>query len=155
MIFIGDSGNLFTTGFSKYSDRQYAVWSQQDLKQPLKIETIDSSSGVLAPHYDPDTKMIYVAGKGDGNVRFYEIVEEAPWACYLNQFISGSPQRGLGVLPKRGCDTARCEIFRFYKLHATKDLVEPIAMIVPRKSEMFQDDIYPETAAPTPSLTGE
>ena len=99
--------------------------------------------------------MVYVAGKGDGNVRFYEIVDEAPWACYLNQFISGSPQRGLGVLPKRGCDTARCEIFRFYKLHATKDLVEPIAMIVPRKSEMFQDDIYPETAAPTPSLTGD
>ena len=112
-------------------------------------------SGVLFPYYDHDTRMVYVAGKGDGNVRFYEIVEEAPWACYLNQFISGSPQRGLGVLPKRGCDTARCEIFRFYKLHATKDLVEPIAMIVPRKSEMFQDDIYPETAAPTPSLTGE
>ena len=64
MIFIGDSGNLFTTGFSKYSDRQYAVWSQQDLKQPLKIETIDSSSGVLAPYYDPDTKMIYVAARG-------------------------------------------------------------------------------------------
>ena len=112
-------------------------------------------SGVLFPYYDHDTRMVYVAGKGDGNVRFYEILDEAPWAFYLNQFISGSPQRGLGVLPKRGCDTARCEIFRFYKLHATKDFVEPIAMIVPRKSEMFQDDIYPETAAPTPSLTGE
>jgi coronin-2 len=59
------------------------------------------------------------------------------------------------VLPKRGCETLQCEIFRFYKLHATKDLVEPISMIVPRKSEIFQDDIYPETAAPTPALTGE
>jgi hypothetical protein len=27
-------------------------------------------------------------------------------------------------------------------------------MIVPRKSEIFQDDIYPETAAPTPAITG-
>ena len=33
-------------------------------------------------------------------------------------------------------------------------MVEPIAMIVPRKSESFQDDIYPETQAPVPSLTG-
>ena len=49
----------------------------------------------------------------------------------------------------------QCEIFRFYKLHATKDLVEPISMIVPRKAEIFQDDIYPETAAPSPSLTGK
>ena len=99
--------------------------------------------------------MVYVAGKGDGNVRYYEILDEAPWVFYLSQFISGAPQRGFGVLPKRGCDTAQCEIFRFYKLHATKDLVEPISMIVPRKSEMFQDDIYPETAAPKPSLTGK
>ena len=120
MIFIGDSGNLFTTGFSKYSDRQYAVWSQQDLKQPLKIETIDSSSGVLAPYYDPDTKMIYVAGKGDGNVRYYEVVEEAPWVCYLSQFISGAPQKGFGVLPKRGVNVNACEVFRLFKLHAIK-----------------------------------
>ena len=48
----------------------------------------------------------------------------------------------------------QCEIFRFYKLHATKDVVEPISMIVPRKAEIFQDDIYPETAAPSPSLSG-
>jgi len=69
--------------------------------------------------------------------------------------LSDTPQRGFGVLAKRGCSTARCEIFRMYKLHATKDLVEPLSMLVPRKSEMFQDDIYPETAAPTPSLTGK
>ena len=38
-----------TTGFSKYSDRQMAVWSQKDFTQPLKTEAIDSSSGVLVP----------------------------------------------------------------------------------------------------------
>jgi coronin-2 len=154
VVFLGESGNLFTTGFSKFSDRQYAVWSQEDLSQPLVQETIDSSSGVLVPHYDPDTRMIYVAGKGDGNVRYYEVVDGAPWVCYLSQFISGAPQKGFGVLPKRGVDVTTCEVFRLYKLHATKDVVEPISMIVPRKSDSFQDDIYPETAAPVPALTG-
>jgi len=72
----------------------------------------------------------------------------------LSQFISGAPQRGFGVLPKRGCDTSQCEIFRFYKLHATKDFVEPISMIVPRKGEFFQDDIYPDTAAHAPAISG-
>merc|ERR550519_2306553 len=155
VVYLGDSGRLFSTGFSKFSDRQFAVWSENDLSEPLKIETIDSSSGVLYPWFDPDTNMVYVAGKGDGNVRYYEVIPEAPWACYLSQFISGAPQRGFGVLPKRGVDVASCEVFRFYKLHATKDMVEPISMIVPRKSDTFQEDIYPETAAPTPALTAE
>ena len=38
-----------------------------------------------------------------------------------------------GMLPKRGVNTSRCEVVRFYKLHAQKDICEPISMIVPRK----------------------
>ncbi len=166
MVYLGDTGRLFTTGFSRFSDRQYAVWSQNDLSRPIATEIIDSSSGVLFPYYDHDTRMVYVAGKGDGNVRYYEVVPpgETPTAAtasggecvfYLGQFVSGAPQRGFGVMPKRGCETAACEIFRLYKLHATRDLVEPLSMIVPRRSDVFQDDLYPETAAPTPSLTGK
>jgi len=117
------------------------------------METLDSSSGVLTPIYDPDTNMMYLAGRGDGNVRFFELLSEAPWVCYLNEFISGTPHRSLGVMPKRGVDVMSCEITRFYKLHINKELVEPISMVVPRKTDMFQDDIYPETAAPIAALT--
>lgn len=155
VVYLGDSGRLFTVGFSRYSDRQWAVWSEKDLTNPLTIENIDSSSGVLFPFYDHDTRMIYVAGKGDGNIRYYETTDEAPYCHYLSQFLSGQPQRGLGVIPKRGCDVYKCEIFRFYKLHATRAVCEPISMIVPRKSEQFQADIFPNTAAPTPALTAE
>ncbi|XP_046982633.1 coronin-2B-like isoform X2 [Schistocerca americana] len=154
-VFLGNTGRILTTGFSRHSDRQYAVWSQSDLSQPLCIETIDSSSGVLFPYYDHDTRVLFLAGKGDGNIRYYEVVDQAPWLHYLNQFLSGSPQRGLGFMPKRGCDVHQCEIFRFYKLHATKGMCEPISMIVPRKSDQFQDDLYPDTAAPTPALSAQ
>ncbi|XP_074597900.1 coronin-2B-like [Brevipalpus obovatus] len=155
VVYLGDTGRLFTTGFSKYSDRQWGVWSQHDLSKPLTIENIDSSSGVLFPFYDHDTKMVYVAGKGDGSIRYYEVTNEPPYCHYINQFITGLPQRGLGIMPKRGLDVHKCEIFRFYKLHATKPLCEPISMVVPRKSHLFQADIYPDTAAPTPALTAD
>lgn len=36
-------------------------------------------------------------------------------------------------MPKRGLDVNACEVFRFYRLIAIKDLVEPLSMIVPRK----------------------
>ena len=45
MVYLGDTGRLFTTGFSKYNDRQYGVWSQNDLSKPLAMELVDSSSG--------------------------------------------------------------------------------------------------------------
>nr|AAH68206.1 Coro2a protein [Mus musculus] len=56
-------------------------------------------------------------------------------------------------MPKRGLDVSSCEIFRFYKLITTKSLIEPVSMIVPRRSESYQEDIYPPTAAAQPSLT--
>jgi len=69
--------------------------------------------------------------------RFYMVTKN--WWCILcyvlhEYFISYFVlQRGLGIMPKRGCDATQCEIFRFYKLHATKGMCEPISMIVPRK----------------------
>ena len=64
VVYLGDTGQLFSTGFSKFSDREFGIWSQHDLSSPLRMDSIDSSSGVIFPFYDHDTKMIYMAGKG-------------------------------------------------------------------------------------------
>ncbi|XP_063601798.1 coronin-1A-like isoform X1 [Penaeus indicus] len=154
-VYCGDTGKVFTTGFSRFSDRQYGVWDEKNLNTPLRLDVIDSSSGILTPFYDHDTKIVFVAGKGDGNIRYYEITDSPPYCHFLNQYISGEPQRGLGIMPKRGCKVSHCEIFRFYKLYATKPICEPISMIVPRKSDQFQPDLYPDTASPTPALSAE
>lgn len=57
-------------------------------------------------------------------------------------------------MPKRGCDIKNCEIGRFFKLH-TKGLCEVISFTVPRKSDLFQEDIYPATQAPIAALTAD
>lgn len=150
-IFI-DGNRIFTTGFSKMSERQYAVWDAGNLDKPLKMEMVDTASGVLFSFWDPDTRMVYVAGKGDGNIRYFEMSDEPPFAYYLSEYKSSAPQRGLGYMPKRGVDVANCEIARFYKLHSS-GLVEPVSMTVPRKSDMFQPDLFPDTASMEPALT--
>lgn len=152
VIFL-DKVRLFTTGFSKMSERQIAVWNIDNTFKPLRIENLDVSSGIIFPHYDYDTKIVFLAGKGDGNIRYYEMVEDAPYFHYLCQYLSSSPQRGLGLMPKRGLDVHRCEIVRFYKLHTMKDLIEPLSMIVPRKSELFQEDIFPPTSGVFSSMS--
>ncbi|XP_008198815.1 coronin-2B isoform X2 [Tribolium castaneum] len=155
VTFLGSSGRLLTTGFSRHSDRQYSIWDQNDLSKPLTIDTIDSSSGVVFPFFDCDSNIVFLAGKGDGNIRYYEVTDEPPYIHFLSQFLSGSPQRGLGIMPKRGLNIHICEIFRFYKLHAIKGICEPISMIVPRKSDQFHEDLYPDTAAPKPALSAQ
>ncbi|XP_045152582.1 coronin-2A isoform X2 [Echinops telfairi] len=155
VLFLGNLGKLLSTGTSRWNNRQMALWDQDDLSVPLTEEDLDGSSGVLFPFYDADTNVLYVVGKGDGNIRYYEVSSDKPHLNYLTEYRSYNPQKGIGVMPKRGLDVSSCEIFRFYKLITTKSLIEPVSMIVPRRSESFQEDIYPPTAGTQPSLTAQ
>nr|XP_013807906.1 PREDICTED: coronin-1B-like [Apteryx mantelli mantelli] len=151
-IFLAD-GKIFTTGFSRMSERQLALWDPENLEEPMGLQELDSSNGALLPFYDPDTNVVYVCGKGDSSIRYFEITEEPPYIHFLNTFTSKEPQRGMGWMPKRGLDVSKCEIARFYKLHERK--CEPIIMTVPRKSDLFQDDLYPDTAGPEAAMEAE
>ncbi|XP_074136157.1 coronin-2A isoform X1 [Sminthopsis crassicaudata] len=155
VLFLGNMKKLLSTGTSRWNNRQIALWNEDDLSVPLVEEDLDGSSGVLFPFYDSDTNMLYVVGKGDGNIRYYEISADKPHLNYLTEYRSYLPQKGIGIMPKRGLDVSSCEIFRFYKLITTKGLIEPVSMIVPRRSESYQEDIYPLTAGVQPALTAQ
>uniref|UniRef100_A0A6I8QKH6 Coronin n=1 Tax=Xenopus tropicalis TaxID=8364 RepID=A0A6I8QKH6_XENTR len=153
VLFLGNMNMLLSSGTSRWNNRQAALWDQNDLSVPLHQEDLDGSSGLIFPFYDCDTNMLYIVGKGDGNIRYYEVCSQKPYLQYLNEYRSNLPQKGIGVLPKRGVDVSTCEVFRFYKLVTIKSLIEPVSMIVPRRSESYQDDIYPMTTGTQPALT--
>jgi len=151
VIYLG-SDKLFSCGFSKTSEREYAIWDARNLGNKLTANTsVDSASGLLMPFYDEDTKVLFLGGKGDGNIRYYEIVDDATGIYYLTEFKSATPQRGLCMVPKRAVNTADCEIVRMLKI-GTKT-VEPISFQVPRKSDIFQDDIFPDCYAGEPAVS--
>jgi len=144
---------LFTVGFSKNTEREFNIYDHRDLSTPLAHQSIDTASGLLMPFFDNDTSVLYLAGKGDGNIRYYEIVDEAPYIHYLSEFKSATPQRGLAFIPKRVVNVSECEVARALKLTTNK--MEPISFRVPRKSDIFQDDLYPDTVSGEPSLSAE
>jgi len=104
----------------------------------------------MLPFFDADTNMLYLAGKGDTNIRYFEIDDEPPYQYFVNQFIGKEPQRGCAFVPKKGLDTGNCEIMRFLRL--TQNAVEPVTFSVPRKGEQFRSDLYPDTCAGRASL---
>lgn len=58
------------------------------------------------------------------------------------------------MMPKRGCDVTTCEIAKFYRLN-NNGLCQVISMTVPRKSDLFQEDLYPDTLAEDAAITAE
>ena len=83
VVFCGKTNKLFTSGFSRMSERQYALWDpvcvcvcvravshfapvvcvQSNLDKALTMENIDTASGVLFPFWDDGTNMVYLVGK--------------------------------------------------------------------------------------------
>lgn len=58
MLYVSGLKMLLSTGSSPVCG-----CAQDDLSEPLYEEDLDGSAGVLFPFYDPDTHMLYVAGK--------------------------------------------------------------------------------------------
>ncbi|KAA0706437.1 Coronin-2A [Triplophysa tibetana] len=153
ILFLWNVNMLLTTGKSCWNQRQFALWNLEDLSEPVLEEDLDGGSGVIFPFYDPDTHLLFLAGKGDGNIWYYEVTDVKPHIHFLAEYHCQFPQRGMGVMPKRGLDVSVCEVFRFYRLVAVRDLLEPLSFCVPHKLGVFHEDIYPLTAANQPALT--
>lgn len=109
-IFTQD-GRILTTGFSKRSERLYALREPKTL-QPLLQEELDTSNGVLFPLYDEDSGLCYLMGKGDCAIRYYEINDDPPYMHYINTYTTSEPQRGFAFMPKRGVNSNENEMNR-------------------------------------------
>jgi coronin-1B/1C/6 len=92
------------------------------------LSGIDNAAGILMPFYDNDTQVLFLVGKGDGNIRYYEIVDDNNHIYFLSEYKSSVPTQGAAALPKRCVDVNKNEIFRIFKATATN--IEPISFVV-------------------------
>eukprot|EP01090_Pellita_catalonica_P009066 TRINITY_DN2012_c0_g1_i1.p1 TRINITY_DN2012_c0_g1~~TRINITY_DN2012_c0_g1_i1.p1 ORF type:complete len:474 (+),score=95.41 TRINITY_DN2012_c0_g1_i1:56-1423(+) len=154
-LYLGNSGKFATVGFSRNSDRQMSIWDPAQPDKPVWTKNIDTSSGLLMPFFDADTGLLFLAGKGDGNIRYFELNDACDEAFYINDYKSNTPQKGMDMYPKIGVNVNNCEVVRLLKM--TKNSLIPIAFTVPRRGseDMFQDDIFPDTYKGEAALSGE
>jgi len=140
-------------GSSKQSAREIKVWDLKNTSAPLHTEAVDTAAGGMIPLFDHDTNVIYLCGKGDGIIRIYEFENKAPYIFKLNDgFRSNIPGKGYSVIPKRGLNIMGHETTRILKV-TNNEGVHPLRFIVPRKSDAFQEDIFPDCCAPSPAHT--
>lgn len=151
LVYANDSGKLFSFGSSKQSTREIKVFDIKNFDKPIHTEPVDTAAGAMIPLWDGDTNVLYLCGKGDGIVRLYEYEDKSPFIFKLNDgFRSNIPGKGYCMVPKRGLKIMNCETARILKVTNNSGM-HPLSFTVPRKSDAFQDDIFPDTAAAVPS----
>lgn len=149
-VWMGEHNRIATTGFSRMSDRQIALW-EPGRKDPIGgFTTLDSISGVCMPFWAEGSNCLFLAGKGDGNIRYFEYENDK--FEFLSEYKSGDPQRGIAFLPRRGVNVHENEIMRAYKT-VSDTYIEPISFTVPRRAETFQSDIYPPATGLKPAVS--
>jgi len=150
LLWCDNHAKIAIVGFSKGSERMYGLWDPKNMSKPLCQVELDKQAGVMISHYDPDTSMLYVGSKGGSNIAYYEVTDTDPYVHMLSEFRDNQSQKGLTFLPKRFADAGACEVAVCMRL--MKDSVVPISFKVPRKSDLFQKDLFPDTYAGVASM---
>lgn len=69
---------MYYKGFDAARLRQIIIRDLRNFNTPEKTLELDCSTGVLMPLYDPDTNMLFLAGKGDTTIAYMEVTDKDP-----------------------------------------------------------------------------
>jgi len=143
-LWLGKHDKIVSVGFGSGASREYMIWDIKNMATPLLKNNLDNAAGVICPFYDEDSDLLFFAGKGDGGIRYYEVIpEEEPSQMIfeVSTYRTNDPTSGCGALYRRHCNVTVNEIIRLYQVTGTQ--LRPLSFQVPRKSDLFQDDLFP------------
>lgn len=146
-IIFADSDKIITSGFTTNRVQEIRMFDCHNWDEPVHIQEFSSSTGIMMPFYDPDTKLLFVAGKGTNKLVITELQAKNPKISPVFEFIMHDQSVGGCLGSKRCVDVMSGEVVKFYQL--TKNSIIPIPCIVPRRSYRdFHADLFPETTGP-------
>ncbi|XP_011177590.1 coronin-7 isoform X3 [Zeugodacus cucurbitae] len=151
VVWLGNQTRILSTGFDSARLRQVIIRDLRNFSVPEKTLELDCSTGILMPLFDPDTNMLFLAGKGDTTINYLEVSDKDP---YLTEGLrhTGEQTKGACLVPKRALKVMEGEVNRVLQL--TSNMVIPIMYQVPRKTYRdFHSDLYPETTGYKTELT--
>lgn len=143
---------LCTTGFTKMSERRVSIWNLEDTDKAISNEELDSGVAVMNIHYDYDLSLVVIYSKGSSIFSFYEL--ENNGKLFHVSTVSQSDQiRAACFANKLACNIQQNEIM--HVIAAKNKSLDPVGIIVPRKSTTFQEDIFPETNSNIASMSAD
>ena len=76
------------------------LWNTRNIKDqtPKELYTIDHQSGIPTPYFDKDLKILFVFGRGEGNMHYYDLNEGNIRPC--NDYLSSEPTTSVVMFEK-------------------------------------------------------
>lgn len=149
MAFLGNTDYLFVSGSNSSNDRQIKLYDQRNFTESIQTVLIDSQSGIMQPFYDADIGLIYVPGRGEGNIKYFDFSNST--IKFASEYRSTVPQKSICWFPKKNMNYNKCEIARFAKL--TTNSIEYVSFFVPKRNEGYDATVYPDCLAGEAALT--
>lgn len=121
---------------------------------PIHSQEFVSTTGILIPHYDPDTKLVFLSGKGTNKLFMLEMQDRQPYLSPVFELTLPEQTLGATIGSKRRVHVMDGEVDTYYQL--TKNSIVPTPCIVPRRSYRdFHSDLFPETRGCEPGCNGD
>ncbi len=129
MLFMGNSDYFLATGFSKANDREVRVFDLRSVEKPVQVLRVDNNSATLQPYYDADSGLLFLAGRGESTVKYFEFSNGT--FKKANEFSTAEPSKSSAFLQKRYVNYNKCELATMIKV--TKNWVSYVHFSYPKK----------------------
>ena len=105
----------------------------------LHTMDLDVSAGILVPLYDPETRMMFLCGKGDRYIQYVEIADSAPFIIPGLRY-TGEQTKGACLVPRRALNVMQAEINRVLQLadNSIVPIMWQVREIVTSQSSAFR-----------------
>ncbi|KAH9815446.1 hypothetical protein DFH28DRAFT_892988 [Melampsora americana] len=149
---------IITTGVNKLREREISLYDPRELSRgPLKSQTIDNSTGVLMPLIDPNRSMVYLAGRGETSVRWFEINSASTTSSPIevHQTRLTDPIAGIAMAPinPSTVDVMQAEICKLVILSKNQQVL-PVVIQAPKRQYLdFHQDVMPPVRSMTAAQT--
>ncbi|KAJ1372689.1 hypothetical protein KIN20_034904 [Parelaphostrongylus tenuis] len=152
VLFCGD--RLLSSGFTSKRTQELNVLDVGKWDKPIHTQEYVSTTGILMPLYDPDTKLVFLVGKGTNKLFIAEFQSKVPYLSPVYEMSMAEQNLGACLGSKRCVTVMDGEIDTLYQL--TRHSIVPVSCIVPRRSYRdFHADLFPATRGPNAGCTSD
>ncbi len=100
VVWVGGN-RLLSVGFQANNSRGYSLFDCKKMDKEIANADLDSSPGSIIPYYDADLAMLYLVGKGDAAIKYWEIDGTEPYVHFLNESRDNESIKGMCAALRR------------------------------------------------------
>jgi hypothetical protein len=129
--------------YNKQTKRVLQFYDTRNLKKSLCTFKLAAGGSVVMPHYDYDTKRVWMYAKGEGSFHVGSFTHNG--FKVERSFQSPKAQKGGCWVHKKGLDVTNIEVMRLLKITADQGVISPWRVYAPLRLKEFNENIFPPT----------